>query len=50
MALSHLPLADGVRWTVWLAPGVGIVRSVGAVEGLPRERFSVLELHGCDLR
>jgi len=41
---------EGETGTVWLAPGVGIVRSVGVIEGLSPDRFSVLELHRCDLR
>jgi len=43
-------LDEGKTGTVWLAPGVGIVRSVGVVEGLSPDRYSVIELHGCDLR
>jgi hypothetical protein len=42
-------LDEGETGTYWLAPGVGIVRSVGAIEGLVPQRFSVLELHSCIL-
>src|SRR5262245_47891509 len=38
-------LDEGETGTVWLAPGVGIVRTVGAVQGLWPARFEVLELH-----
>jgi len=38
-------LDEGETGTIWLAPGVGIVRSVGAIEGLDPTRFLVLELH-----
>lgn len=38
-------LDDGETGTVWLAPEVGIVRSVGAIEGLDPTRYLVLELH-----
>lgn len=38
-------LDDGETGTVWLAPGVGIVRSVGAIEGLDPTRYLVLDLH-----
>lgn len=39
-------LDEGETGTVWLAPGVGIVRSVGAIEGLHPRRYLVLDLHG----
>lgn len=38
-------LDEGETGTLWLAPGVGIVRSVGAIEGLAPTRYLVLELH-----
>jgi hypothetical protein len=38
-------LDEGETGTMWLAPGVGIVRSVGAIEGLAPTRYLVLELH-----
>jgi hypothetical protein len=38
-------LDEGETGTVWLAPEVGIVRSVGSIEGLYPTRFLVLELH-----
>lgn len=38
-------LDEGDTGTVWLAPEVGIVRSVGAIEGLYPTRYLVLELH-----
>ena len=38
-------LDDGDTGTIWIAPGVGIVRSVGTVEGLDPARYLVLELH-----
>jgi hypothetical protein len=37
---------EGDRGTFWLAPGVGIVRSVGAIEGLFPTRYLVIELQG----
>jgi hypothetical protein len=36
---------EGERGTYWLAPGVGIIRSVGAIEGLAPTRYSVVELY-----
>jgi hypothetical protein len=36
---------EGERGICWLAPDVGIVRSVGAIEGLTPTRYSVAELH-----
>jgi hypothetical protein len=39
-------LDEGETGTVWLAEGVGLVRSVHAVEGLDPTRYFVLELHG----
>jgi hypothetical protein len=38
-------LDEGETGTVWLAPGVGIVRSVGSIEGLDPTRYLVLDLH-----
>lgn len=38
-------LDEGATGTVWFAPGVGLVRSVGAIEGLDPTRYLVLELH-----
>jgi hypothetical protein len=38
-------LDEGETGTVWFAPGVGIVRSVGSIEGLHPPRYLVLELH-----
>jgi hypothetical protein len=38
-------LDDGETGTIWIAPEVGIVRSVGAIEGLDPTRYLVLELH-----
>jgi hypothetical protein len=38
-------LDEGGTGTIWLAPGVGIVRSVGAIEGLDPTRYLVLDLH-----
>jgi hypothetical protein len=38
-------LDEGETGTIWLAPEVGIVRSVGSIEGLYPTRFLVLELH-----
>jgi hypothetical protein len=38
-------LDEGETGTVWIAPGVGLVRSVGAIEGLAPTRYLVLELH-----
>jgi len=42
-------LDEGETGTVWLAPEVGIVRSVGEVKGLWPTRFEVLELHSYEL-
>lgn len=42
---QRILLDDGETGTVWIAPGVGLVRSVGAVEGLAPTRYLVLELH-----
>jgi hypothetical protein len=36
---------EGESGTVWLAAGVGLVRSVHPVEGLDPTRYFVLELH-----
>lgn len=36
---------DGDSGTIWLAPEVGIVRTVSAIEGLDPQRYTVLELH-----
>lgn len=44
-ACLKILLDDGETGTVWLAPEVGIVRSVGAIEGLDPTRYLVLELH-----
>jgi hypothetical protein len=38
-------LDEGETGTVWLSPEVGIVRSVGAIEGLAPTRYLVIELH-----
>ena len=38
-------LDEGEDGTIWMAPGVGIVRTVGRVEGLDPPRYAVLELH-----
>lgn len=43
-------LDEGDTGTVWLAPEVGIIRSVGAIEGLDPTRYLVLELHSYDVR
>jgi hypothetical protein len=38
-------LDEGETGTIWLAPDVGLVRSVGSIEGLDPTRYLVLELH-----
>lgn len=42
-------LDEGDTGTVWVAPGVGIVRSVEAIEGLHPPRYLVIELHSHQL-
>jgi hypothetical protein len=44
-ACLKILLDEGDTGTIWLAPEVGIVRSVGAIEGLAPTRYLVLELH-----
>jgi hypothetical protein len=44
-ACLKILLDEGETGTVWLAPDVGIVRSVGSIEGLDPTRYLVLELH-----
>ena len=39
-------LDDGDSGAVWLAQGVGLIRSVGRIEGLNPARYSVIELLG----
>jgi hypothetical protein len=43
-------LDDGEAGTIWLADGVGLVRSVGAIEGLAPTRYLVLELHSYHIK
>jgi hypothetical protein len=38
-------LNEGEDGTIWLAPEVGILRSVKPIEGLEPTRYSVQELH-----
>jgi hypothetical protein len=39
---------EGMQGTIWLAPGLGFVRTITEIEGLV-DRYSVVQLHSFDL-